>query len=251
MVIINGAINSEKGELLDSGFYFGLGVFETMMVTDKPLFLQQHINRLNSGLRRLGINKSLEIGYILECIREHKLYHCVLKVVVTEENIIVTTRQSHYKTEDYNRGFKLKVTDLRRNPYSHVTYVKSLNYSDNLIEMKKAKAEGFDEVLFLNTDDKVAEGSVSNIFFTKRDRIFTPKIQCGILDGIVRGWVINNFSVEEGCFSLEDILEADEVFITNSIIGIIKVISINDKKYCSGAAVKAISDSYKEYINKS
>lgn len=251
MVIVNGEVNSEKSGLLDSGFYFGLGLFETIMVTEKPMFLREHINRLNSGLRKLGIDKTIDENYVLDCIRKHNLYNCVLKLVVTEENTIITTRQSPYKAEDYIRGFKLKVSSLRRNPHSHVTYLKSLNYSDNLIEMKKIKAEGFDEVLFLNTEDKLAEGSVSNIFFLKGDKIFTPKIQCGILDGIVRSWVIDNFTVEEGSFSLEDILEADEVFITNSIIGIMKVISINDYKYCSGAAVKTISDRYKQYISES
>lgn len=250
MVIINGEVNSEKSALLDSGFYFGLGVFETILVLDKPIFLEQHINRLNNGLGKLGINKTIKASYIADCIEKNELYHCVLKVVVTEENIVVTTRQSNYKNEDYRRGFKLKVSDLRRNQYSHTVYLKSLNYSDNIIEMKRAKVEGFDEVLFLNTQDQLAEGSVSNIFFVKDSKIFTPKLQCGILDGIVRDWVIENFPVQEGYFTLEDILVADEVFITNSVVGIMKVISINDKKFNSGAIVEEISEGYKAYIDK-
>lgn len=250
MVIVNGQIKGEDFTLLDSGFYFGLGLFETMKVINKPLFLMQHIYRLNSGLAKLGISRKIEEGYVLECIRKYNIQNCVLKLVVTEENIIVTTRQIPYMPEDYNRGFTLKVSDIRRNPYSHTAYVKSLNYTDNLIEMKKAKEEGFNEVLFLNTGGKIAEGSTSNIFFIKDDKIFTPNIQCGILNGIVREWVLTNFKVQEGSFSLEDILTAEEVFITNSVIGIMKVTAINDSKFNSGAKVKDISDCYEDYITK-
>lgn len=249
MIIINGCIENSENVILDSGFYFGKGLFETILVRDNPIFLKQHCERLKTGLDILNIKSCANEEYILECIKQHNINNCVLKVVVTEKNIVISTRKPAYKPEDYLKGLKVRLSDLRRNPYSHVTYLKSLNYTDNMLEKEKAAREGYDEVLFLNSHNELAEGSISNIFFVKDNRIFTPEVNCGILNGIVRSWILCNFEVLEGKYSLEDIKNADEAFLTNSVMGIIKistvegVISFENDQVCGH-----ISNKYNKYI---
>lgn len=248
MIIINGNVENEK-IILDNGYYFGRGVFETILVKDRPIFLSQHCERLKRGLSVLNISAVIDEDYITRSVEQYNIHDCILKVVVTEKNIVLSTRQSVYKPEDYIRGFKVKFSKLKRNPYSHTTYLKSLNYTDNVLEKEKAAQEGFDEVLFLNTNDELAEGSISNVFLVKDNKIFTPEVGCGILDGIVRGWVLDNFEVCEGRYTIEDVKKADEVFITNSVMGIMKVDTIDGfKKYESNVVYEIVRNKYEELI---
>ncbi len=249
MVIING-VQSESGEiLLDTGYLFGRGVFETILVKSEPIFLKQHCERLEHGLEVLGISNPVTACDIAEQVKQHGIHDCVLKVVVTERNIVLTTRPVSYELEDYQRGFKLTVSSLRRNPFSHVTYLKSLNYTDNLLEKERAKASGFDEVVFRNTQGDVAEASMSNLFFARDGRLFTPAMACGILAGTVRAWVLDNFTVAEGAYPLDALMEADEVFLTNSVMGAMRVSSIDGTPYGAGPVCRAVQAGYEETMN--
>ncbi len=234
MVIVNGKITDKDEVILDSGFNFGRGVFETILIKSEPMFLKQHLERLKNGLNVLKINNYVDEHYLLNILQQFEISNCVLKIIVTEKNIVISTRQSAYKDENYKRGFKLKLSNLRRNPYSYTTYLKSINYTDNILEKEQAAQEGFDEVIFLNTREELAEGSVSNVFFVKDNCIYTPSIECGILNGVVRDWIINNYDVIEGRFTTKDIENAEEVFITNSVMGVMQVSSFLDINYTNG-----------------
>lgn len=251
MIIINGYLRNMDKFILDSGFNFGLGVFETILVTNKPHFLHEHVQRLNKGLKALNLQNHIDETYILNTLEVHKITDCVLKIVATEENVIISTRKSSYTPEQYTAGYKLKISDLKRNPFSHTTYIKSLNYTDNYLEKQKAKEDGYDEVLFSNIFENIAEGSLSNIFFIKNKEIYTPSIDVGILDGVMRGWVIKNFQVHQGYFALADIFSFDEVFLTNSIMGIMKVQSIDNIIYHHCPIYEEIRGKYQKMITDS
>lgn len=249
MVIIGGNAEENPNIKPDSGFYFGRGVFETILVKDKPVFLAEHCERLARGLAALKIDNSVDESDILRYIEQHDIKNCVLKIAVSEKNIIASTRPIPYLPEDYEKGFRIKISTLKRNPYSHITYIKSLNYIDNVLEKEQAEKEGYDEVLFLNVHDELAEGSISNIFFVKENEIYTPEVRCGILEGIVRKWVLDNHNVHQGKFMLSDIADADEVFLTNSIMGIMKVRFIEGvKAFKSGRKYEAVKESYDKMI---
>lgn len=227
MVIVNGSLRGEKSLILDNGYNFGRGVFETILVKQHPIFLEQHCERLKRGLRKLNIKSSVDSQYILRYIEQYKISECVLKVIVSEKNVVMSTRDTTYTHADYENGISVRISDLRRNPFSHTTYIKSLNYVDNILEKEKANKEGFGEVMFLNTNNELAEGSISNVFLVKEGKLLTPEIGCGILDGIVRAWVIEEFDVSQGRFSIEDLMQAEEVFITNCVMGIMRVSHMN------------------------
>jgi 4-amino-4-deoxychorismate lyase len=249
MLIINGK-QQEVGTInFDSGYSFGRGAFETILVTDRPIFLREHCERLKEGLKKLGISTNISEEYILDIIQTYNITNCALKLIVSEKNRVIETRLIQYTEGHYKKGFKLKVSDLKRNPHSIVTYLKTVNYTDNILEREKAVRLGFDEVLFLNSYGKVSEGSVSNIFFLRDSRLITPSVDCGLLNGIMRSWLINNFEVVEGKFVLEDLMNSQGVFLTNSIMGIMKVSSIDDTEINYTPDIDRIREKYESTIS--
>lgn len=251
LIIVNDKLSEEECIGLDSGYHFGRGVFETILVKDEPLFLEQHCTRMRKGLAKLSIRQVIDENSIKRCIEQYKIRNCVLKIVASEKNIVISTRKSTYFTKDYDRGFCIRLSVLKRNPYSHVTYLKSLNYTDNMLEREQAKQEGYDEVLFLNVHNQIAEGSMSNVFMVREGILYTPEVNCGILDGVVRKWIIENFVVCEGQFSIKDIKEADELFLTNSIMGVMKVNSIKDiKTFSRDQIYQSVKNKFEQYINQ-
>jgi len=252
-MLINGALSLDK-IYLDSGFFFGRGVFETILVKEKPIFLGAHIERLNSGLKTVGVDKNITQEEICKGIKKLNCRNCVLKIMVSEKNTVISTRQIAYKNIDYEQGFSLGLSDVKRNAYSNLTYVKSFNYVENIIERNKIIDKGYNEALFLNTDGYLSEGAVSNIFFIKNGIIFTPKIKCGILPGIVRKFVVENsfsigFEIQEGEYTYGELMEAEGVFITNSVMGIMKVNKVEDKVFDESAVVSQIKRYYDRCID--
>lgn len=233
---------------LDEGVLFGRGAFETILIKEKPIFLSEHMARLNKAIDILKIGESIDEIVILSKIEEYKMVNKALKVLVTEKNIILLERNIIYTKEDYNIGFKLKLSSVIRNSTSMLTYIKSTNYIENLIENQKAKENGYNEVIFLNENGFLTEGSTSNIFIVKNGKITTPGVPSGLLDGILRKFVINNFDVIEKEVTLSELLESDEVFITNSIVGIMKVVSFENRVYCEDNICNNIILKYKNYI---
>lgn len=233
---------------LDGGFYFAQGVFETILIKKEAIFLEEHINRLNKSIDIMNLGEHIDTKFIKNFIKEEKLKNIVLKIVVTEKNIVFSTREIKYSKEDYENGFKLKLSYVLRNPTSRMTYIKSLSYNENLYEYNKANKEGFNEVVFLNIYGNIAEGATSNIFIIKDKKIYTPKISDGILPGVVRNWVIENFKVCEKHLNKKDLYSADEVFITNSVLGIMKVVQFEEKKYNTNV-VEKIRSEYEQFIN--
>lgn len=169
-MLLNGKMVEDDKVFLDTGFYFGRGLFETMLVNNEPLFLENHLYRINKGLSIIGIDKEITEDEVMDAVNKLQCNNCVLKLVVTEENTLFNTRKNNYTEEQYKRGFKVKISSVRRNEFSQLTYLKSLNYLENILEHEKCIDEGYDEVLFFNTEDKLSEGSVSNVFFTKNKK---------------------------------------------------------------------------------
>ncbi|MDU6341286.1 MAG: aminotransferase class IV [Clostridium sp.] len=238
--------NDDKA-LIDTGIFFGRGVFETILLKGKPHFLNEHVERLNDGITKLSLGDHITSDMVLEKINEYKLDNLALKIVVTEKNIIFSTREIKYKAENYEQGFKVKLSNNIRNSKSCLTYIKSINYLDNLLEYEKAQKEEYNEVLFLNENNKLSEGSTTNVFIVKDNKIYTPSEKCGLLSGIIRKYVIDNFKVYEKEISKEELLNADEVFLTNSLVGVIKVSEIEGCKFRNRVAEK-VRKAYEEYI---
>ncbi len=142
-----------------------------------------------------------------------------MNIFVSEKNTIYKTRKDFYIDIDKDKLFKATLSTVKRNTTSKILAHKSFNYMENIMEKTLAKNKGFDEVLFINEKGYLAEGAVSNIFFTNNGKLYTPSKDSGLLNGIIRQFIIDNFEVIETNITLEDICDFQSSFITNSLMG--------------------------------
>ncbi len=242
--------------LLDRGLLYGEGLFETIKVSQgRLLFLEKHLKRLASGCAVLGINVSREelLEGLQETVQLNKIAEGSLRLTVTggektggfsepnpKGNYFITGQKGNpYSPADYLQGYKGLISSIKRNPFSPLVYLKSLNFLENVLAKKEALTAGYQEALFLNTFGFLTEGSITNLFIIKEGKIFTPAVECGLLAGITREVVINickknNNTVIEGHFFLADLLEANEAFLTNSLLGIMPLTMVNKHSIADG-----------------
>ena len=237
---------------LDEGYSFGLGLFETILLyKGKPVFLNEHLARINKSIVDLGLNiDKLERDEVFQYLNNNKntLEYEVLKMVLSEKNRLFLKREYTYTEKDYQKGFSLNISEVRRNEGSIFTFHKTLNYGDNILEKRKSKKLGYDEPIFLNSKNQITEGATSNIFVVVGDKIYTPKLSCGLLNGIVRQYIVSNYDVIESKIDLEFLDNADEIFLTNSLFGIMSVSNLEKKIFKSQKLGKNILQNYKKYL---
>ncbi len=177
--------------LLDEGYQFGLGVFETIAIEkNRPLFLDWHLERMSHSLRELGISQTVTERQVTEYLVSHRTDRAALKIMVSEKNILFTMRSNPYTAQRAEKGFRLLYSGVYRNETSPLVCHKTLNYGDCLLEKRRAALMDADELIFQNSRGEICEGTASNIFFVSGGRLFTPSVSCGLLPGIVRRFVL-------------------------------------------------------------
>ena len=219
-------IDQAAGLFLDDGLLYGRGVFETIRVGETPYFWVAHCQRLNRGLAELGIRAPIDPAALLDQIRGLAIRQCVLRLTVTASNLILQTRPLPNAEVCPAR---LMLAAGTRTTNLQLLATKNLNYLDNLLAWEAARQAGFDDAVWLNPAGWVAEASRANLFWISGDRIRTPDLACGLLNGVVRQWVTAGFTVQTGQFPLADLLAADAVFLTGSVAGIRPVASLLDR----------------------
>ncbi len=248
-MIINNTIVDSDTMLPDRGYFYGYGVFETLRVINGTIiFLEEHLSRLNKGLMYLGIQKAINEKEVKAAIRALPCYNGVIKINVSEENTVFTTRPMSYNQEQYEEGYRLTLSRVKRNPTSHTVSIKSMNYLDNIIELEKAKKHGFNDALFLNIHDEICETAVANLFIIEDNKIITPEGSSGLLRGIMRQWVMDTYPVMEEGITLSRLLSSEGVFATNSVMGIIKVIALDEFTLNQHRMVQQIASKYEEML---
>lgn len=221
---------------------YGEGVFETFRCFyGLPVLLRKHFERMKRGAELLGVpapswkefRRAVEEK--IDVSADLRVKVCLLSFgppafdeKPAESRLVCFTS----KYERPRKLLRLHLVSFPRNSTSPIVRIKSLNYLENILGRREAKAMGFDEGLFLNERGEIAECCVSNIFWMKRRMIYTPDESCGIFPGITRELVLSlapklGLEVEEGKYRLEDLLESDCVFVTNSLIGAHRVEEID------------------------
>lgn len=234
----------------DEGYSFGIGLFETMLVADgRCVMLDRHMRRLTHGMDVLGIRPDFDPSAITGRVSDGSLDGRILKVEVSERNVVLSDRAVPYKPEDYVRGFRLRTSPVCRNETSPFTYIKSLQYGDSIIEKRRAVADGFDEALFLNTKGEICEGSTTNVFFTNDDGIVTPKTSCGLLPGIVREYLLEKLDIEEEVIKPVNLPEYTGCFVTNSVLGVMPVRSVDGFVFDDRGKADEVAGLYREAVS--
>ncbi|WP_293900963.1 aminotransferase class IV, partial [Phenylobacterium sp.] len=140
---------------------------------------------------------------------------------------------------------RLATAQVRRNDRSPAARLKSLSYLDNVIARAEARNAGADEALMLNTAGEVACAAAANVFWVRHDEVFTPSLECGVLDGVIRREVIAacyrlGLPIQE-VFANSGRLAGAPMFITNSLMGVRAVASLDGRELPPSPLIKAIA----------
>lgn len=265
-----------KISVLDYGFLFGYGLYETVRAYEgKPFRLDNHLARLGFSGDRLGI--IIHVGLIRTAVNDvikannfpqTRIRICVSIGEGTLSPDLNSCRQptigvlaSDYTPphiEKYKNGYQVVLSSLRRNSLSPVTYLKSANTIENMMARQDARETGADEAFFQNEKGYLTEAAGSNLFLVKNGVLKTPRYESGILPGVTRVVVFElaaqmGIKVKELNLRLADLLEADEVFITNSLIEIVPVTMFEGNpagKGKVGLLTHKLMKAYKEMVKK-
>lgn len=222
---------------LGDGFMYGAGLFETMRLSDgQVVFFADHEERLTRGAARLdlapplpGARERAESLAGANGLRNGGIKWILYRDRTGTGELIVTLA-NRYGPERYERGFSLR-TARPDGVAGRGGSVKTLNYLENIRARRVAEAEGADEALFLSEDGRVLEGATTNVFMVQGGKVFTPPLDGSILPGVTRARVLWLGDVVQSVIGVGRLLEADEVFVTNALLGIMPVARIDDREF--------------------
>lgn len=274
--LVNGEI-SNSVNVMDRGLNYGDGVFETLRVrAGKPRFWQSHMDRLETGCQRLGIERP-DQAVLLREVQTVAAGHpeCVVKIVITRgvpdpmasrgyappvncpvtrivsahmlppdiktnvEGVIDPDNTSHSRA-----GLKVRICELRLAHQPVLAGIKHLNRLEQVMARSEWNDPEISEGVMLDENDHLVCGTASNIFLVSAGRMLTPRLdRCGVR-GVLRGEILRLFSArcEQRRITLDMLPEADEVFLCNSVRGIMPVRRINDWRYNLGPVTLEVKE---------
>ncbi|HZK83737.1 MAG TPA: aminodeoxychorismate lyase [Desulfosporosinus sp.] len=227
---------------------FGYGLFETLLITEAgPLFVDIHWQRMNKGAMVLGLSlpdKDEWVNLVSKFLEETprpSIFPYALRISLSggapladlPSQILLSKRALPYTLAQYTLGIRLHLLSSPLNERSPLVSIKSTNYLENILAKEEARRNGAEEGLWLNTKGYISEGTMSNLFFIKSGTLFTPALESGCLPGTRRQILLDltrslQIPTREGLYRLSDLLVADEIFMTNALMGIMPVRQIDD-----------------------
>ena len=241
---------------VSSAALYGRGVFTTIAIyNSKPFLWEKHWRRLQENSARLNIGLSdfdeekVKTAFA-QIILQNNLETGRARLTLFDESpgriwnfespkttsLLITTAD----VRETKKEFRLTVSPFSINSKSPLAIIKSCNYLENLIALEDAKTRGFDEAIRLNEGGEITSAATANIFWIKREKIFTPSLETGCLAGTTREFLIENFPVSEVKSKLDEITKADEIFLTSAGIGIVTANFNKNKKNLNKIAAKIV-----------
>lgn len=124
--------------------------------------------------------------------------------------------------EELEAPVRVQISSQKIDPRNIFLYHKTTQRYIYEKEIKQARQQGFFEVIFTNTNNQVTEGAITNVFVLKRGKLYTPALECGLLDGVLRKHLLKEGKAQEKIIYPEDILSADKFYIGNSVRGLLE-----------------------------
>jgi branched-chain amino acid aminotransferase len=270
LIWVNGKLVPKSQAMVsvyDHGLLYGDGVFEGIRVYRGRIFkLKQHMDRLwksAEGIRlKIPIGRDEMVALQRQCIAANEITEGYIRLVVTRGYgtlgldprkcpkpgiICIADEIVLFPADMYAKGMRVVVANRPKTPIPCLDpRTKSLNYLNNILAKCEAIDYGCHEVIMLNLEGFVTEGSGDNIFIVKNGTLYTPPAEAGMLEGITREFVMKTLAkdcgvkVVEKNMRLDEVLAADEVFLTGSAAEIIAVTQIDqhDGKGAKGKITK-------------
>lgn len=262
--LVNGRV-TDRISVYDRGLAYGDGVFETILSKQGRLILwPQHVERLSSSLSRLKI-QPYKTDTMLQQIEEHlnKNINQVVKIIVTRgeavrgyrlpENckpntiIFVSDLPEPMEAEIQKRATRVKVCNTRLAYQPELAGLKHLNRLEQILAQAELAGTAFSEGIMLGMQGEVVEATMHNLFLVKNGELYTPELtKCGVA-GIMRTFIIKTaqqigLKVRIEKISLEQLKLANEIFLTNSISGILPICELDGTPYETGRVTCQLND---------
>lgn len=268
-----------KISVFDHGLLYGDGVFEGIRVYQNKIFkLKEHLDRLYESARTIlltiPMTKEELTKAVVQTVQQNPYDDAYIRLVVTRgvgslgldpnkcvhpQVIIIVDKIALYSEDTYRDGMEIVTVATRRNlPEALSPRIKSLNYLNNILAKIEALHAGCQEAIMLNHDGFVAECTGDNLFLVKQNRLMTPSLEHGILEGITRQAVMElaprmGLQVLEGTLSRHDLYNADECFLTGTAAGVVPVVKIDGRAIGHGRPghkTMELSRAYEELTKK-
>ncbi|MCC6141385.1 MAG: aminotransferase class IV [Nitrospira sp.] len=253
-----------KISVFDHGFLYGDGVYETIRSYGTRIFMRDHhLARLQRSADAIGLAIPIpqrEWPRLLhDAMDRNQLGNehtdAYLRITVSRgvgdigldpalcptPTVVIMAKPLHPPAAAlYQQGVSLIVAHTRRNlPSALSPHIKATNFLNNILAKREAIAARVFDALLLNWEGHITECTVSNIFFTSQGQLCTASVECGLLDGITRAILLQmaeelKIPVHEGRFTPEQLLQADECFLTNTSMEVMPVVSINGQPIGQG-----------------
>ena len=256
-----------------AGLICGWGLFTTVKIVHGEAFAyERHWRRVekDAGITRLPLTYSgakVRVN-LQDVIRANKVVDGCARIYLVwnetgmwksaeqrpEVDLVITTAD----LPAYPELVRLTVREHGRHAASPLAGVKTISWLNSVWAASEAQREGFDEVVMLNERGEVSECTAANIFIVKNDKVLTPPLSSGCLEGVTRGVLMEiaseaGTSVGEQTLRMEDVLGADEVFVTSTnrnVIGVKEIAGqmIGDGK--GGELTRRLDNAFEGYVQE-
>lgn len=260
----------------DRGLLMGDGLFESVRCYGgKPFRMGGHLARLRSSAEflRLRVPASDDelAGAVDELCRLNACPEAYIRITLTrgvstrgarldaggDPTLIIHARTlTPYPAEQYRHGAKLIVSRYRQNSASPLARHKCCNYLLYLLARQEAMDASANGAVLLNELGQVTEEAFSNLFLVRDGALVTPPVHCGLLPGIARAVVIElcarlGIPCDERPIPASDLFEADELLLTNSLMEVMPVKSVDKRSPrapAPGPLTQRLAEAYREQV---
>lgn len=260
MINFNGTLVTQDTNILtqNRAFLYGDAVFETVKIVDgKILFLEDHYFRLMSSMR--VVRMEIPMNFTMEYLEEQMVSLAKANDCVNSSRVRITVFRNdggYYLPHTNDVSFLIHVNSIASKLYSFekaiyevdlfkdfyitkqlLSSIKTTNRMLNITASIYAQENGLDNCLLLNDTKNVVEAIQGNIFMVVGNKLITPPVSEGCLNGVMRKQVlslakkINSLEVVEEIISPFDLQKADELFVTNIIKGIQPITKYRKKEF--------------------
>lgn len=247
----------------DRGLQYGDGLFETMAVLDGRIrHLPLHLARLSEGCQRLGLPRSVlaPLRAELPALAAKQRRDAVIKLIVTRgegprgyappahpqpRRMLGVFAWPSWPPSHYTRGVAVRVCDTRLGSNPQLAGIKHLNRLEQVLARREWSGTRWHEGLMMNANNHVICGTMSNVFAVHGASLLTPSVtSCGVA-GVMRAAVRRQaaslgFTCEEGELALDALAGADELFLTNALIGIWPVRRLGEHRLAAGPVTRQL-----------
>lgn len=271
-IYLNGQLTSIKEARVpvsNPSFLHGVGLFETLRTYDgKPFRLAEHIDRMRQSAKRLHmpLGDALDKvpAAVEQVIEANGSTGARVRFTVTppgatnepdEVTLLVRAEATQgYPAELYERGMTVAVlNEYRQSPQDPLAGHKTTSYFPRLLALRDAQEKQCGEALWFTPGNLLAEACMSNVFIVRDGVLNTPPLDTPVLPGVTRATVIElaedeDIDVAETACTIDDVLSADEIFLTNAVMEVMPVTHVerhavgNEKM---GPVTRQLADAYK------